>query len=446
MSNPFTGGGKVKYVPGKVKTPLEEDVPQEEMDALRAIALERDLLAADLLDGDRMLDLLDAAIDDQMKDFELPAGGAKDSARRLCGSDTINWECYKKAKELVRAIPMLANGYDPVQLVFGGDELTKRKGPVIYNCEDFDSNKFFDPTYESGDSPRGGMGIAPGETGTESPQDIQKRAHENQKKWGMMVMFWELIWGRPAIQERFLAQWQETKENIQALQDKIAALEGEGKKKEAEALAKQLAFQKLPDLIREERPTKYSQMQWEAFPPDRGPLDSIKANPKLAAGAWINPWDQDEYADKGLPVIKQGFLLSLLIGALGLPVKVITKIIGLKNKIVSKFDVLDSIPVVGSGVFKAWKAIVDLIFVPYVYINNVFVEICIWLAMKPTGYKINVGKVPPEFEDDIGEMGVASETVTDTLEVEDTPAGFVPPECMVAAQEVVTRVNNYAST
>lgn len=471
MANPFTKyGGKVKFTPGRVATDGRElaDVDQSMNDAIRNLALERDLVAADLLEGDKFLDMLDAAIDDQLKDFEIPGNEAADAASALCGSPTINWECYKKAKALLQVAPWIANGYDPVQSIFG-DRLQKRAGKVIMNCQDFDPGTFFDGTSASGDDNSAGDSGSndnkpttdggSADDSTESLAEINKKAQANQKSWALNILFWDFIWGKPYVKDAVKEALAKANPGIDEYQEVIQDLRAVGRNDEADALAKQLTGTLLPNLIMKERPRTWKHLAWEAFPSKGTPIQYLTKNKKAsdtdfvsnAAGVWIDPWslvkEDDVYKDKGIPAVKHGFLLGLLIGALGLPVKTMGQIMKVRKKIVNLFKILKRIPIVGRKIFNAWKAVVSFLFIPWAYINNAFIELLIWLAVKPIKHSPDLGSVPPEYQDEFGTPNSGTqESVTDKLDIQDTPAGFVPMDCMQNAQEVVSRVDTYAAS
>lgn len=432
MANPFIGGGDVHYEPGRVVTPLDLEITRDEETTARKLALERDQIAADLLETDESLDLLDAAIDDQMKGMQLPAGEIADAARKLCGSSVITWECYKKAKALLQAAPMILNGFDPVQLVFT-DKITPRKGPVLFNCRDFDPEKFFDATY---DTPGGNT--SPEGSGGLDPSEIQKIAQENQKKWALLILFWNLLWGKPKINPKRLAEIEKQQENFTQLQEKVQALATAGKKSEAEALAKTLGMAKLPDLIREGRPAKVEHCLWEGKSGTE--LENVATDGKRApnaAAVWCTPGHPSEYKNKGIPVMESGFILPILIGFLSIPPKVMLGVLKLHEKLTKKFIGLKKVPVAGKKLYKAWEGCTGLIFMPAYYINNIFIEACIWLALKPRGYVISVGEMDGEAPLDVS----IDEKTTANLEIVDTPGGFVPIDCLTAAQEIVNKVN-----
>ena len=447
MANPFAGGGKVQFIPSRVKSPLEE-VKQTDADAIRMMGVQRDLIAADLLEGDKYLDMLDAVIDDQMKDLQLPAGEISDAARRLCGSDTIDWDCYKKAKALLELAPAIAHGYDPVQLVFNG-KIRKKVGPVIFNCKSFDPDKFFDSTTDDPATVTGADGTDPTLGEFEEPGAVQQRARENQKKWGMLVFFWELLWGKPNVKASYLEQLKQNQSNLEAIQTRIDELNSQKKTEEAKALSSQIAFAKLPDLIREERPAKVEHLTWEPAKTSDAPVENAKDNPTAVAAIKFDPWSMVsgdiKYYDRALPSNKQGFILPLLVGALGLVPKIVAKVLRIRDKLTKKLKKIKKVPVVGRGLYKAWAVCTGIIFLPAAFISNIFIDLCIWLAMKPAGYLIDVGAVPPEYADDMGDLSVeVDEKVSTTMDVEDTPAGFIPMECLAAAQEIVNKVNTDA--
>lgn len=472
--NPFSSGGRIQYIPGRVKsrTDLPQDLTQSEEDAIRNLALQRDLVAADLLEGDKFLDMLDAAIDDQMKNFNLPAGEIEDAARKLCGSDSIDWECYKKAKELLRIAPWIAHGFDPVQTMFGTG-ITPSVGTKLMNCSEFNPNTFFPDISSIGSD----NDVIPNGQGADPKlpklpfEEIQKKAQKNQKAWAMLILFWDLLWGKPEVKEPYLSQSktgslnvEQISESVQKVKQQAAELRNKGQteladKLEAQAdkVAKSIATLQLPDTIRQERPWMVKHLKWETFPPgdaiddvlrskSDGSLDNENFNNKSAAVA-INLKSlfesRDKYYNKGIPAIKTGFVLPILITILSLIPKVSAPVFKLRKSFLEKITPFKKIPVVGKKIFNIIKGIVSVPAFVFGCVNNPLIEACIWIAMKPLGYGVDIGELPDSF----GDLGIVKSSTSDnitSLNLEDTPAGFVPLDCLSAAQEIVSKVHNYA--
>lgn len=452
MPNPFTGGGKVKYTPGRVSTgidtkqPIPGDFTVE--DALRSLGLERDLMAADMLENDKNLDLIEQALNDQMSGMSIPGG---DDARRICGSQFITWECYKKAREMLKLTPQLTQGFDPSQ-ASSGDRISKRKGPVIMNCRDFDPDEFAEQTDYEGRPVNGTSNVTTdpedtSEEDTESLDDIMEKAAENQKSWALLMLFWDLIWGKPEMREPWLSQ----------------------SKGENAELGADAALGSLPDIIRQERPWEAQHLKWDAFPTNKGPLDNLTTDNALvdvnnpneytkesnvkdeAAAIWIDPWEPLKFKDsrvknRGLPVIKQGFLLSLLIAIFGLVPKIISQVFKLKRQLLSKFSVVKKIPVVGKKIFKVAKFAIAAYMLPVAMINNIFIEICIYLALLPAGSEPVTGDVPTTLKEQFpkGSKSGINNAMPVELKIQPTPGGFMPLDCLKAAQSVVNKVKNDA--
>lgn len=491
--NVFTKyGGKVKYTPERVQS-NDADVEYSDADQIRNIALQRDLTAANLLENDILLDALDAAIDDQMKEFALTVPELYDAASNLCGGPTVTWECYKKAKELLKIAPWIAYGYDPTQLTFT-DKFVKRAGNVVFNCKEFNADTFqntgFDPMKEVDDALNGGPN-------TETPSEIEKKARENQKKWSLLMLFWDLLWGKPVVKPS-IPDEEARKQNIDLINAEIAQLKAnsqdtsldpktgkekfteeqrKGKGVEADNLAKRLAqSENLPNTIMLDRPRHPNQLQWTGK--SGGPIeynlnpvgpaskqvqqDSLWKDPVSPGNAWVddaqavwvdygsllgggdghgNHKDEDFYKDRSIPALKSGFILSILIGFISLVPKVVFYfVIGRVEFLKSiKWMKTKKFPVVGRVFllpYKALKFIISIITAVAVVISNIFLEICIWLAMMPQIYLPNVSDLAP--------LPQTPHTLKDMMEVEETPAGFVSMDCFVAAQEIVNRVNQEA--
>lgn len=491
--NVFTRyGGKIKYTPDRVKS-NDSNVEYSDNDQIRNIALERDLTAANLLENDILLDALDAAIDDQMKEFALTVPELYDAASNLCGSGTVTWECYKKAKELLRIAPWIAYGYDPVQLTFT-DKFIKRAGNVVFDCKQFDPNTFHDtelndPLDSSLDSSLKDL--------TVTPSEVEKKARENQKKWALLMLFWDLLWGKPVVkpgipdEEAMQQNIDLVNESIQQLKadsqdvsidpktgkQKFSDEERKNKLKQADDLSARLAQSKsLPNTIMLDRPRLVKQLQW--LSKDGSPIEynlksvSSTVNSKViqeqkdivwkapespgyawsdnAQAVWVdyasllgggdghgNHKDEDLYKDKSIPAIKSGFILSILIGFISLVPKVVfyfilgrvqflKEIRWMKTKKILRVRIF-ALPYVGL------RLIIGLLTAVPVVISNIFLEICIWLAMMPHIYLPNIS--------DLGPLPETPRTVNDNMTVEPTPAGFISMDCFVAAQEIVNRVN-----
>lgn len=437
MANPFVGGGKVVYTPGKVVTTLDIADKQTE-DKIRDIVLNRDLSAAQLLDNDRLLDALDNAIDDQMKDMALPGGLA---ARKLCGSETINWDCYKKAKEMLRIAPMIAYGYDPVQAIFT-DAPTKRKGPVLLNCRDF-NDSFFDSVLPDGSPATGDQaGTSSDKKEKQTFAEIQAAAEANQKSWAMKVLFWDLVWGKPEMREPYLAQ-----------------SKGNGKPLGVETVANG----QLPDIIYEERPWEVKQMMWKSFLSSE-PLTNTTNNAKAendptilvpetdmnlsTAAVWEDPWGplagkDPAIKNRGLPAIKQGFLLSILVGLIGLIPQIVGAFFKFRSKLSQKMSIFRKIPLVGGAIYKVVMFLIACILLGPILINNACVEGAIFLALLPRGHRIDEGELPTD-------PAVPSKpnppiSGLDDMKINSTPGGFLPLDCLKAAQDIVTTVNAQAA-
>ena len=491
--NVFTKyGGKVKFTPERVKSDIGP-VEFTDEDQIRNIALQRDLTAANLLENDILLDTLDAAIDDQMKDFALTVPELYDAASSLCGSPTVTWECYKKAKELLRIAPWVAYGYDPVQLTFT-DRLQKRVGNVVFDCKQFNADTFqntgFDPLAAvdefTGNDPN-----------TESPSAIEKRATENQKKWALLVLFWDLLWGKAVVKPGL--QDEESKqlsidyinETIQKLredsQDTSVGPDGktpkfsEDQKKgfatQADNLAKKLVQSKnLPNTVMLDRPKITNQLQWSdsggspletnlnmefkeyitkpvgvkemRIYPEDVHKDKYPWHPNAVA-TWVDfasIFTKDLYKDKSIPAIKSGFILSILEGFLGLPPKVcfyfiklrFEFLLGIKWMKTKKILGVKVFNLSGASVWKLLKLVINIIVAIPIMINTIFLEICIWLALIPNLYVPNVS--------DIESVPMSDTGVSQAMDVLETPAGFVSMDCFVAAQEIANRVNAEAVT
>ena len=468
--NVFTQyGGKVKFTPDRVKSTIDP-VEFTDEDQIRNIALQRDLTAANLLENDILLDMLDAAIDDQMKEFALTAPDLYDAAMSLCGSPTVTWECYKKAKELLRIAPWIAYGYDPTQLIFT-DKLQKRAGNVVFDCKQFDPDTF----HNTGTDPMATVdsltGTDDNDPNTETPSEIEKKARENQKKWALLILFWDLLWGKPVVKPG-ISDETSRQMSIDLVNEDIQKLKADGKNEEADALAKRLSNSKnLPNTIMLDRPRVTNQLQWSDK--NEQPLES-NFNPNLLNPKFLTktegvkemkvspddlseseyPWNEksvavwldfasltkakDLYKDKSIPAIKSGFILSILEGFLGLPPKVCFFFIKGRFEFLRKIKWMktNNTPIVKTIVRKFYtllKLVIDLLTAVPVMINTIFLEICIWLALLPHHYMPNVSDTEP--------VSMSNTGLNQVMDVQPTPAGFISMDCFVAAQEIVNRVN-----
>jgi hypothetical protein len=413
----------VRYVPGRVKTPLGEPRKRVE-DNVRKLALERDIMAADLLEGDNWLDLLDEAIDNQLSGMaiEAPQTDLPD-VRKICRGEVITYDCYKKALEMLKAAPIVANGYDPTQSIFG-NELTDRTGPKLTRCQDFDPDKFYDAVDKEGNRTNG-TGAAPSEALEKqkiSLNDASSRAQENQKKWSMWTLFWDLIWGRGRIKDKYRA---ETVDH--------------------------------PDIGKRERPSERKHLQWETFPPLEGPIDDVTIDKKFktkisymddrTAAIWVDPWDplllrDQTIRNKGIPAVESGFLLGLIIGFLSLVPKSISLVFKFKKKVMDKLKKVRKIPIVGKAVMKGIDFLIGIMMLTPTLINDAFIEICIWLILKPNSYNADLGNVPEDagtFKGEVDNRGVTSK-----IDILSTPGGWIPLDCFKSAQTVVNTVHNDA--
>jgi hypothetical protein len=455
-------GGKIQFTPERVQS-NDADFEYQDADQIRNIALQRDLTAANLLENDILLDALDAAIDDQMKEFALTVPELYDAASNLCGSPTVTWECYKKAKELLKIAPWIAYGYDPVQLTFT-DKLTKRAGNVVFDCKKFDPDLFqkdgFDP-----------MKAVDDEFDTETPSEIEKRATENQKKWALLVLFWDLLWGKPAVKPNIIDA-DASKKNIDEITAEINQLQAESqdttidpatqkpkftdeekkaKANQAKILGKSLGQEgNLPNTIMLDRPLVADHLQWQGKSDiiphiTKSGQKEVRKKGESADLPWVADaltiWADfgsffttyDRYKDRGVPALKSGFILSILVGFCSLPPKIGFFFIEKRIEFLKSIRVVKKVPIVGKPLFDLFKGIINLIVAGPVVFSNIFIEICIWLCLQPKGTLPNVS-------DEVSLPDTAS-TVTDRMDVEPTPAGFVSMDCFVAAQEIVNRVH-----
>lgn len=457
--NIFTStGGRVQYIPGKVRSNITPYEYTNE-DQIKQLALQRDLTAANLLENDIVLDALDAAIDDQMKNFALTVPELAKSAQSLCGSPTVTWECYKKAKELIQIAPWITNGFDPVQLTFT-DAFIPRAGNVVMNCQSYDPNTFPDPA--------AGIDAALGTTddATQSPNTILANAQDNQKKWALLILFWDLLWGKPGVRPNIVDNTTANQQDISDINNKIQSLQTQAQDptltdaqraaaKQQEAVLTDSITTKgnLPNVIMKDRPTVWTDLQWQGT---SGPIDNM-----LKSGgtdAYVNPSDSgpwvsdaiaiwldfgsiwfgpnDHYKDKSIPIINSGFILPILIGICSLVPKIGFFIIEGRQKLLSTIKGFKKVPIVGSLVYNGVKLMVNFMAAAPIAFNAIFIELCIFLAMHPIEYMPNVSDAVP--------LPSIKLPTTISLDVSPTPAGFVSMDCLTAAQDIVTRVNQEA--
>lgn len=458
--NVFTKtGGKVHYTPEKVKSDLTAPYEYSNEDQIRNIALQRDLTAANLLENDILLDTLDAAIDEQMKEFALTVPELYEAATNLCGGPTVTWECYKKAKELLRIAPWIAYGYDPVQLTFT-DKFQKRAGNVVFDCKKFDPDEFqnIDLSVKVDEA----LGTNE-ELGEETPSEIEKRAQENQKKWALLVLFWDLLWGK-AVVKPGIPDDQAMAKSVEAVNAEIQKLRSEGKNAEADAMAKRLAqSENLPNTIMVDRPRITNQLQWSDKNGDpiefnlKSHQDSISVEAGTqawvdnAAAVWIDAGrlfdpttSNDVFKNKSIPAIKSGFILSILVGFLGLVPKANLLVLKARSAFLDSIAWIKNwkVPVIRKKILKdtVWKPLKWIVSIGagvMSFISNIFIEICIWLALLPNTYIPNVS--------DVEEIKQVNTGLNQSMEVQPTPAGFISLDCFKAAQEIVNRVNQEAT-
>lgn len=474
--NTFVGGGKIKYTPDRVKSSIDAPYEYTHEDNIRNLALERDLTAANLLENDILLDMLDNAIDEQMKEFALTVPELAEAATSLCGSPTVTWECYKKAKELLRIAPWIAYGYDPVQLTMT-DKMTRRKGNVVFDCKQFDPNAFHD--LPDLDADIDDILDGPDEV---SSSELEKAATENQKKWALLVLFWDLLWGKAEVKPG-IVDVDATKKHIEQLTEEINTLKAESqdttkfpdeavrkaKAVKAEVMARNLGkSNNLPNTILVDRPRITAQLQWSdkngnamesnlnqsfksqfTISKDTDHVNQLTRDPTEPGYAWddersVAAWvdfaslfTTDVYKDKSIPAIKSGFLLSILIGFIGLVPKVCFFFLKGRVKFLKEIRWMKTKKILGVKIFKPVYEIlrlaINLITAIPAMLNTIFMEICIWLAKLPNKSIPNVS--------DLESVPMSDTGLNDAMDVVDTNAGFVAPNCLVAAQEIVNRVN-----
>ncbi len=426
MANPFLGGGNIRFIPDKVKAKpdLTAAEPSKD-DRLRQAALERDLAAADMLEVDNLLDAIDAVIDDQMSGMELPSIPGSEG---FCKDDVITWECYKKAKELLRAVPNISYGYDPILGIYG-PELVKRVGRYVLNCKDFDPDTFYNQVDSNGQLAVGLGAIGRGdksEEATEPITDLYDKARANQKDWSIKVLLWEILWGKPEIKTSSNPSF-----DSESLSDDEKSKIAQGGE--------------LPDVINNGRPKRYSDLRWEAYPISSGPVDS--ANDKRSAARAVNLKDITKTMKnpgRGIPAVTIGFLLPILVGFIGLIPKVLKPVMNLRKKLDNKTKIFKKIPFVGKKIYGVVKVILDAIFYTPAIINNVFIEICIILAMLPKlpNLKQIFEDISNFFSDEESVAGGAGAIlmVDNMLNIQPTHGG-ISLECLEKAQAIVNRVN-----
>jgi len=451
MANPFGNGGDVKYTPGRVESDIGEYVPTEQ-DRLNDLVLERDNVMADLLEVDQDLDRLDDIIDDQMKDFEIPADELADAARRLCGKESIDWNCYKKAKDLLKVLPWITNGFDPVQAIHG--KIKRHDGPIMFNCREFDMESYADALTDDDD-------VAEDNEDPElTPEHLSYVAARNQKDWALLMLFWDMLWGKPAMKEPFKTQSKAGTLNPEDVNVKINELKAAGEHKKAATLAESVLRNDFSSLIAEERPWHESQLKWESTKGDivdytvdpssrfysgytikqnKPYYSKINDNSAAIYPALDTFFDIDngiKFFDLGIPALESGFILGLLMMLISLVPKVVTGMIKFLLKFLEKMSWIENITIVGDYI---WPGIVSIIKVPFflmTLLNNIFIHGCIWFAMIPNSYNIDI-----ETTDELGEInskfgpGIKTE-----IKPGPTNAGFIPPECFVYAEAIKNKV------
>lgn len=467
-TNPFTEfGGKVKFTPERVKTPLDVAPTLTEEDSIRNLALERDLIMADLLEGDQLLDMVDEAIDEQMKDFEIPADELADDARRLCGKETIDWECYKKAKDLLRVLPWVASGLDPVQAAFG-QRLTRRDGPVIFDCRKFNMDDYANALAGTGGSQDTANPADPTNEDEEelvTIEELQAAALENQEKWAILILFWDFLWGKPHMREPWLTQSRLSDLDTDAIKANIAALREAGQDEEAEgleiALAEHVLTMDRSSIIFEERPWEDKHLKWEVYPPTEEPVDLLGVGAsftrgsdgrqiyhnydKRAAAIWIVPSSmfrlQDEYISLGIPALKSGFILSILMSITSMIPKITSGILKIRQKINETLSIFRKIPIVGERIYLAMKQFVSGLFIGFALINDAMISACVFLAMYPAGeFTPDFGEIPI---DDIETPRAVADysSINRGMSPSPTNSGFIALNCFDSANRIKNKVD-----
>lgn len=458
MDNIFTKtGGHVKYTPDRVQSNIS-DVQYSDEDNLRKLALERDLTAANLIENDILLDMLDAAIDEQMKEFALTVPELYEAATNLCGSPTVTWECYKKAKELLNIAPWIAYGYDPVQLTFT-DSFIKRKGNVVFNCKEFDPDTFQNTTLDSN------VDKALNGDETISPNELQQIAEKNQKLWATLMLFWDLLWGKPKVKPNIPSNKAKLA-TIKAINEEIADLRSKGKTEDADKLAKSLAVMgNLPNTIMVDRPEATSQLQWQGkngaieynLKPVNGKQENdVAVNPSISApgvpwnddavAVWVDYGSmftqKDKYKDKSIPMLESGFILPILVGFLSVIPKLAFYFIKARVAYLKSIRWFYTKKVLGWHIYRLIytpiKFFIDAITSIVAALSTIMIEACISLAMLPRPYAKDISG------DDATKIKDIPQPVSMSMNVGDTIAGFVSMDCLASAQAIVNRVHQEA--
>jgi hypothetical protein len=147
----------------------------------------------------------------------------------------------------------------------------------------------------------------------------------------------------------------------------------------------------------------------------------------------------DVYKDMSIPAIKSGFILSILVGFLGVIPKACFYFLKLRFAFLNSIKGLKKLPFnIGKPIYGFLKFLIDLLTAIPALLNSAFISICIWLSLMPNKYMPNVS--------DDEDINVEDTHITDNMEVGDTPAGFVSLDCIVAAQTIVNRVHEEALT
>lgn len=158
-------GGKVKRTPPRVLTPTtlddtitrdknikKYDIPKKTKleDAIDDAFQIRDDTVAGLLDLDNKFDAVNAAMQDQIKDMDIPVNNRslREAVRQLGGDgSTITSPIYNKAKKIAEALGSTAIGLNPLHVPFAkktpqGKALTQYSGDILKNCADIDWKNF----------------------------------------------------------------------------------------------------------------------------------------------------------------------------------------------------------------------------------------------------------------------------------------------------------------
>jgi len=109
---------------------------------------------------------------------------------------------------------------------------------------------------------------------------------------------------------------------------------------------------------------------------------------------------------------------------------------------------LKKIPIVGNAAFRAINLLLGFNLLVPILVNDVFIEMCIWLAIKPFGYRGDFGKLEPDIKPqfDTDTAVVDDRGITKDIGIQDTPGGWMPYDCFMSAQTVVNTVNNEAAS